>query len=184
MISPTGNAPIFPPIDPSIMHKEPAKMSAPVKMRTSPLLFKSLESPTETHHSYGSVAKEQDQPHLFNHGLPQNLHIPIGDNGRASPASQTGTVSDMNEDILISPRPRVTHQALEHQAESSLTRAKTPPIANSPSPEIAYKGVGKLIDQWQKKTEEAEGKGRISIKPTGPRQLQRKDIPPGKSTAA
>ncbi len=89
----------------------------------------------------------------------------------------------MNEDILVSPRPRVSHQALDHQTEANLVRAKTPPTGNSPSPEIIYKGVGKLIDQWQKKTEEAEGKGRVGIKPTGPRQLQRKDVPPGKTAS-
>ncbi|KIM32268.1 hypothetical protein M408DRAFT_326890 [Serendipita vermifera MAFF 305830] len=180
LISPTRNAPVFPPIDPSIIQKDPVKMNAPVKMRTSPLLFKALESPTETRHSYGSAVKEQE-PHLVSQGIPQKLNPPVSDRGRSvSPGSQTGTVSDMNEDILVSPRPRVSHQALEHQTEPSLARARTPPTG-SPSPEIVYKGVGKLIDQWQKKTEEAEGKGR---KPTGPRQLQRKDLPPGKPTPA
>ena len=58
----------------------------------------------------------------------------------------------------------------------SNTEQRTPttetPIS-SPSPERPYRGVGRLIDQWQKKTEEAEASrrpgSRIPGRPIGPR---------------
>ncbi|CAG8545772.1 14856_t:CDS:2 [Acaulospora colombiana] len=88
----------------------------------------------------------------------------------------TGTISDTNEDILlVSPRPRPTpHHAMDLNAEASLARARTPPARRSTSPEQVYRGVGKLIDVWQKKSEESEAKTRVGQKPGGPRQ-QRKD---------
>jgi AP2-associated kinase len=41
-------------------------------------------------------------------------------------------------------------------SDSSTSPDNNPPSIDSPSPERPYQGVGKLIDQWQKKTEEAE----------------------------
>lgn len=161
----------------SSMQKE-AKMSAPVKMRTSPLLFKALESPTDSTHSYGVYSRDRDSATESARGLqPPSSNIE-----RAStPGSNQGAISDANDDILlVSPRPRVTHQPIDYHSEAPLAKAKTPPPAHSPSPE-AYKGVSKLIDQWQKKTEEAEGKPRV-MKPGGPR-LQRKDVLPGRTGA-
>lgn len=183
VVSPTGNAPIFPPFDPSTLQQDPVKMNAPIKMRTSPLLFKPMESPTDATLSYGSGSREQESP-VMSQGPLQGLHLPTADRGRSvSPGgSHTGTVSDTHEHILlVSPRPRIIPHAFEHHPEPTLARTRTPPAGQPPSPEQAYKGVGKLIDQWQKKTEEAEGKGRTGMKPTGPRQLQR---PPGKPAAA
>ena len=182
MVSPTGNASKFPPNDSSTLQQDQMKMNAPVKMRTSPLLFEPLESPTEASQTYSTVSREQGSP-ATSQGPLRSLPLPITDRDRSvSPGSQTGTVSDTHEHILlVSPRPRITPHAFDHHPEPTLARARTPPIGQPPSPEQAYKGVGKLIDQWQKKTEEAEGKGRVGVKPTGPRQLQR---PPGKPTAA
>jgi hypothetical protein len=183
MASPTGNASNFPPIDSLALQQDQVKMNAPVKMRTSPLLFKPMESPTGASQTYSSVSREQESP-ATSQGPPQSLPLPIiTDRVRSvSPGSQTGTISDTHEHILlVSPRPRITPHAFDHHPEPTLARARTPPIGQPPSPDQAYKGVGRLIDQWQKKTEEAEGKGRVGVKPTGPRQLQR---PPGKSTAA
>ncbi|KAF8522851.1 hypothetical protein JB92DRAFT_1670305 [Gautieria morchelliformis] len=44
-------------------------------------------------------------------------------------------------------------------------------LISSPSPERPYQGVSKLIDQWQKKTEEADASPRLRAprRPTGPR---------------
>ncbi|KAG8819137.1 hypothetical protein FRC17_010592, partial [Serendipita sp. 399] len=70
------------------------------------------------------------------------------------------------------PQPQPQPQQPQQQEQR---KGKTPPPP-SESPELVYRGVGRLIDQWQKKTEEAEGKGRVGMKPGGPRQ-QRKDGP-------
>ncbi|CCA67746.1 related to serine/threonine kinase ARK1 [Serendipita indica DSM 11827] len=196
-----GNA-FLPPIDPVALHqqqqqhREP-KMSAPVKMRTSPLLFKPAEFPNEpTQPPYSNYAKERESPvesqraggsvsglssnfnYSSTHGT--NLQPPVtAERDRSgSPASQTGTVSDANDDILlVSPRPRQTPQQSfsDNRSQSSvsqLQREKSPPPP-SESPEQVYKGVGGLIDKWQKMSEEGEGKARVGIRPGGPRQ-QRK----------
>ena len=199
MASP-GNA-FLPPIDPAALHQQQqqhnreAKMNAPVKMRTSPLLFKATDSPIEsTQPSYSSYAKERESP-VESHrggstsGISSNLNYssvhgtnlqpPSVERARSgSPISQTGSASDANDDILlVSPRPRQTPQRSfsDHHSQSStsqLQRDKTPPPP-SESPEQAYKGVGGLIDKWQKISEDGEGKGRVGIRPGGPRQ-QRK----------
>lgn len=175
--SPHGPAPTFPSLDAaaSAVQKE-VKMNQPVKMRTSPLLFKSLDSPTEptTTQPHVRYSKDRDSTESYQ-PRSQGLQPPATAPERTpSPNSNADAISDANDDILlVSPRPRVTHQPIEHRSEPA--KAKTPPPHHSPSPE-AYKGVGRLIDQWQKKTEEAQGQAR---KPGGPRQ-QRKDILPGR----
>ena len=151
-------------------------------MRTSPLLFKPLESPTDSTQSFGPYSKDRVSATESYQGVSKGLQAPNPAVDRsASPASNQGALSDAYDDILlVSPRPRLTHQSIDYQAEVPLAKAKTPPPAHSPSPE-AYRGVGELIDQWQKKTEEAEGgKVRVGMRPGGPRQ-QRKDVVPGRS---
>ncbi|KAG8811952.1 hypothetical protein FRC17_002265, partial [Serendipita sp. 399] len=122
-----GGGPVFPAMESSNMQhaQKEAKMNAPVKIRTSPLLFKSMDSPTDSGPpSQSTYARERDSPidsrgsgvvsgggGGYGGGSSQvsGLQLPhsIERDHRSSPGSQSGAISDTNEDILlVSPRPR------------------------------------------------------------------------------
>ncbi|KAG8865474.1 hypothetical protein FRC20_009803 [Serendipita sp. 405] len=236
LASSSNSGAFFPPVESSGLQQQTqrdTKMNAPMKMRTSPLLFKSMESPTESIlPSQSTYSRERESP-IDSRGSgvgsgyggssqTSGLQAPylIEKDRRSSPGSQSGAISDTNEDILVSPRPRqIPPQAIneyhssftsssqqqkqqqqqqqyqqqqqvppqsqhvhlqQQQQQQQQLRGRTPPPP-SESPEQSYGGVGRLIDQWQKKTEEAEGKGRVGARPGGPRQQRKQDNLSGRS---
>jgi AP2-associated kinase len=179
---PPGKASIVSPIDSSALQQDQSKIKFSIKMRASLQLLAPTKSPTETSQTYSSASRDQESP-ATSQGPLQSLHIPITDRGRSvSPGSQTGSVSDMHEHILlVSPQPRKPPDAFNNHPDPTPVQATTPALGQPPSLEQPFKGVGKLIEQWQKKTEEAERKGQVGVKPTEPQRLRR---PPVKLTAA
>ncbi|PVF97695.1 hypothetical protein CPB86DRAFT_785488 [Serendipita vermifera] len=174
---PSGAIPL-PGLDSAI---KDSKMNAPMKMRTSPSLFKSIASPTESTSTSANYMRDKDSSVGSYHTQTQNLQPPASEQGRSgSPRSASGTISDTNEDILlVSPRPRPTpHHSIDLNNDAALARARTPPARRSASPEQVYRGVGKLIDQWQKKSEENDAKARVGQRPGGPRQQRKDGVPP------
>ena len=167
-------------------HQEPrnVKMNTAVKHRTSPLLFATSESP---------VDREPPPITLKRHSRETSLGVPISSQPvklslvrRASLSPHHPPLSAPPQDASDSPtspqggkRPIELFSDREHYTHTVPPRAVTPPLPHSPSPDLPYQGVGKLIDKWQKKTQEgAEGAKpppRLgAAKPGGPRQPQRR----------
>ena len=168
------------------------KMNTAVKHRTSPLLFTASESPidrepppiTQKRHnretSLGLPASSQPvKPRPVRRASLSPHHPPLSgppqDASDGFPSFQGGR----RPIELFSDREQYTHTVPP-------PRAVTPTRPHSPSPDPPYQGVGKLIDQWQKKTQEevdgAKSTPRLgAAKPGGPRQPQRRprDFPEG-----
>ncbi|KAJ7838733.1 hypothetical protein B0H14DRAFT_2513095 [Mycena olivaceomarginata] len=87
---------------------------------------------------------------------------------RVSPTGLPRTGTPQREPEIVAPRARRTsYKSVDTMGSSSA--AGRPPSrkatatadeARSPSPERPYQGVGKLIDQWQRKTVDTDGPGR------------------------
>lgn len=165
-VSPSAAAAVFPSIDALTAPRDPVKMNAPVKMRTSPLLFKSLDSPEEP------VSTERFGQSRSN-AVPPATTEP--NQTRSTSSAQPITSQPTKSIIQSTSVPSKNHNTAQNLPthDPPPVRAPTPPSPHSPTPEQPYRGVGKLIDQWQKKTEEAESKIRVGIRPGGPRQPRR-----------
>lgn len=171
-------------------YQEPrnAKMNTTVKHRTSSLLFTAPESPVDRERP--SIAQKK-------HSREISLGLPISSQPVKSGLVRRASLSPHHHhpqeasDSFTSPQGGIRPIELFSDREQythtvPLPRAVTPPRPHSPSPDPPYQGVGKLIDQWQKKTqEEVEGTKAIprlgAAKPGGPRQPQRRprDFPEG-----
>ena len=168
------------------------KMNTAVKHRTSPLLFAASESPVDREPPPIAQKRHSRETSL---GLPTSSqpvkprpvrraslsphHPPLSGPPQEASDSFTNSQGGRRPMELFSDREQYTHTVPP-------PRAVTPPRPLSPSPDPPYQGVGKLIDQWQKKTqEEADGAkptARLgAARPGGPRQPQRRprDFPEG-----
>ena len=175
-------------------YQEPrnVKMNTAVKHRTSPLLFTAAESPVDREPPPTGQKRHSRETSL---GLPTSSqpvkprpvrraslsphHPPLSGPPQEASDSFTNSQGGRRPIELFSDREQYTHTVPP-------PRAVTPPRPHSPSPDPPYQGVGKLIDQWQKKTQEdvdgAKSTPRLgAAKPGGPRQPQRRprDFPEG-----
>jgi AP2-associated kinase len=168
-------------------YQEPrdVKMNTAVKHRTSSLLFTASESPIDREPPPSAQKKHSreislgvpisSQPVKFSPVRRASLsphHRPLPDPQQEASDSFTSSQRGRRPLEIFSDREQYTHTVPP-------PRAVTPPRPHSPSPDPPYQGVGKLIDQWQKKTqEEVEGAKPIprlgAAKPGGPRQPQRR----------
>ncbi|KAG5647686.1 hypothetical protein DXG03_008409 [Asterophora parasitica] len=86
------------------------------------------------------------------------------DMNRASPAPQKSpalpiplnTLKEAKETIPRLPKPETTQPRFPSRKVTDDSSSQPVPESGSSSPERPYQGVGKLIDQWQRKTAEAE----------------------------
>ena len=168
------------------------KMNTAVKHRTSPLLFTASESPVDREpppiaqkkHSREislgvPISSQPVKTGLVRRASLSPHHHPLSGLQQEASDSFTNSQGGRRPLELFSDREQYTHTVPP-------PRAVTPPRPLSPSPDPPYQGVGKLIDKWQKKTqEEAESAKPIprlgAAKPGGPRQPQRRprDYPEG-----
>ena len=173
-------------------YQEPrnVKMNTAVKHRTSPLLFAASESPVDREpppiaqkkHSRDislgvPISSQPVKPSIIRRASLSPHHHPLPGPQQEANDSFTSSQGRRRPLELFSDREQYTHTVPP-------PRSVTPPRPHSPSPDPPYQGVGKLIDQWQKKTEEAEGTKPPRLgaaKPGGPRQPQRRprDFPEG-----
>jgi len=168
-------------------YQEPrnVKMNTAVKHRTSPLLFAASESPVDREpppiaqrkHSREislgvPISSQPVRPSISRRASLSPHHHPLPDPQQEARDSFTSSQGGRRPLELLSDREQYTHTVPP-------PRAVTPPRPHSPSPDPPYQGVGRLIHQWQKKTqEEAEGAKPIprlgAARPGGPRQPQRR----------
>ncbi|KAJ6520518.1 hypothetical protein C8R45DRAFT_955462 [Mycena sanguinolenta] len=96
-------------------------------------------------------------------GLGDNLSKGATLPPRASPTGLPRTSTPQREPEIAAPRARRTsYKSIDLMGGGSgpPSRKATADEPRSPSPERPYQGVGKLIDQWQRKTAESDGAGR------------------------
>ena len=168
-------------------YQEPrgVKMNTTVKHRTSPLLFAASESPVDREPPPIAQKKHSREISLgvpissqpVKSGIVRRASLSPHHHSLAGPQQEasdsfTSTQGGRRQLELFSDREQYTHTVPP-------PRAVTPPRPHSPSPDPPYQGVGKLIDKWQRKTqEEADGAKPIprlgAAKPGGPRQPQRR----------
>ena len=177
---------------PNYQEPRSVKMNTSVKHRTSPLLFAASESPVDREPPPIAQKKHSREVSL---GVPissQSVKPNVARRASLSPHhySLAGPQQEASDNFTSSQGGRRPLEIFSDREQYTHTvpppRAVTPPRPISPSPDQPYQGVGKLIDQWQKKTqEEADGAKTIprlgAARPGGPRQPQRRprDFPEG-----
>jgi hypothetical protein len=178
---------------PSYQEPRNVKMNTAVKHRTSPLLFAASESPVDREppliapkqHSReislgAPISSQPVKPSIVRRASLSPHHPPLSGPPQEPSDSFTSSQGGRRPIELFSDREQYTHTA------PPPPRAVTPSRPHSPSPDPPYQGVGKLIDQWQKKTQEemevVKSIQRLgAARPGGPRQPQRRprDFPEG-----
>lgn len=164
--SPTAASARFPRISPP---------SSPAKPKAGPF-DATLRVPRETN-EYHEVRLNSPSPG----GLPR-----VSPAGRRSPSPvrqpQPVYAKDMNPATRSELKPAIT-SSMSPSAQSPATSLAPPQeeaAPHSPSPERPFQGVSRLIDQWQKKSEEAENKG-PGVGKSGASRFRREGIVSGGS---
>ena len=161
----------FPPISPSGVSFSPTQITSLFTGQQSKSKPKPRRSPTTG--SFGDyeslepaleAAKTQTKESFVSR-VPRRQSVSPSKRtagpSKAIPAS-TAPSKPFKPPSLSIPKTK-TNPTLHSGPRTPVTEA---PIS-SPSPERPYQGVGKLIDQWQKKTEEADASRRSGPRPAG-----------------
>jgi AP2-associated kinase len=148
----TTSSPVPPPLVPSKPHIENGRFSSVSSYDSS----SSSSAGGINGRSTGSMSLSLSSPSAGLGDPSKGASLPP----RVSPTGFPRTGTPQREPEVISPRARRTSYKSVDMASNPPSRKGTTDEARSPSPERPYQGVGKLIDQWQRKTADTDGPGR------------------------
>ncbi|EJC98674.1 uncharacterized protein FOMMEDRAFT_128984 [Fomitiporia mediterranea MF3/22] len=146
LVSPSAASVRFPHISPSNSPKEPPKS----------IYSSTLEPPTRSTSGHEESRRREPSPRASSRpASPLRYNAPSPAKDNVAPATSTISASPRFERKALNPPSPVL--AAKESTTSTSINVKRDEGRRSPSPERPYQGVSKLINQWQKKSEEVEG---------------------------